>query len=548
MSNTAFCPNCGKSVALPEGRGDGFCPSCGSKVAAGGEGSAADTAVSASGHAPPVTPKPPVKPKIHIPKIFITIGAVAVVVIVAAVIAIPALAGNSYQRAEANFLKTITGVLPAVSSAGGGKLDFTAGYSPARWMQDEVDIPDMGLAGTLAYTEQQLAANLAFTSDGDKVSDIAFAYDGDAVTLALPELTQYFLRFPIGGGDSDAGIDMSKLDQKKLENTLTEIAKTYFKVTKDISEVEKGAELTGGGVTVKCDKYTIVFTEETVSQILLAAIGELRKNDNLMDFIASIGAASSNGYYDADEISDEIEDALDELEDMLSDFDDDDRLFRMTVWIKGGEVISRKIDKIPDSNATFSYQKLLTKNAAYYEFEAKIDSRNSASLTGEFEKSGGAWNGTAKVSIKEYGDEFVAAKIKCSSIKFSGDQIQGEVGVSGDFAYEDISFDFDVALGKDGSRQTVKIGGDIEETYYGEKYDIGELTLSYAYDKGGKPSMPKYDDRYAVDPSDYEDEDNIDRASDMAEELRDLLDDGEFEDNELLEELVWELWYMVRRG
>jgi hypothetical protein len=571
-------------VTLPEGRESGFCPNCGTKLEKGdvvvpenertfvfednpefaddGERGRGDDFAFESEQrqprgggrpapAPSNTIAEPTDRRVYgasvqrkrVPKLFVAVGAAVVVVVAAVIFVIPALAGNSYQKAELNFFKSLT---EAASLTDGGNLEFSVEYIPADWMSDEIDITDMGIAGSLAYADQEVSANLSLTSDGEKVSDVVYAYDGKEMILALPDLTEYYLRFITGGG-SDEGFNLADLDKKKLEATLTEVVKSYFAVTKELTETEKGVDLTGGGVTVKCDEYTIEFTEEAVSKILLSAIDELRKNKNLMEFLASAVAMQYVGYvdYDADYYLGELEDALDEAEEYLSDLDDDERLFRMTVWVKDGDVISRKIDKVADSDVTFSYKKLITKNAAYFEIEVE-DNSDSASFSGNFKKAGGAWSGTAKISANSYYGEFLSAKIKCDDIEFSGDQLQGGVNISGTFEDEDMAFDFDLTFGKSGGKQTVEIEGDVWDSYYSsDKYDVGKLSLSYTFDKGGKPKIPKYKDNLSVTVNVYGDEmideESAERAAEMAEQLEEFLDD-EYDYLGLIGELIWVLW------
>ncbi|MDR2357139.1 MAG: hypothetical protein LBD92_03500 [Oscillospiraceae bacterium] len=589
MPNTAICSVCGSSVKLPEGRGAGFCAACGAPVTATASAEGAQPSAYEGANAPrqPYAQQPhtPAAPQTsaptfaretppttgsRVPRLFIGIGATVIVVVTAVVFVASAFAGNSYQKAELNFIKALTSAGPAAAVKDGGVVDFTAEYSPAGWMDDYLDISDMSLAGSLAWAGQELAANLTLTSGGEKVSDIVYAYDGSEMTLALPDLTDYYLRLLSGEADSGAGFDFSELDQKKLEATMTEIAKTYFDVANDISEVEKGVELTGGGLTVKCDKYTMNFTEDAVARIVLTAIAELRKNDNLLAFIASAAALQYGGYYDADDILEEIEDALDEAEDYFSDLDGDSRLFRMVVWTSGGRVAARKIDRLENlSGAVLSYKNMAVKKDSFIEIDGSLDYYGSMSLTatkkasefeieadinaggvsmsleGDFEKAGGAWSGSAELNVTDYYSSYtvVSSKIKCSDLKFSGGRLQsGAVSVKGTVD-DDAAFDFDLTLGGSGGKRTIAVEGEIAD--YGERYDMGEFTLTYSTEKKGKPSIPKYNESLAVDLNDYSSDENADRAYDMAEQLRDELYDDAYDDNEFVGELLYELWRAV---
>jgi hypothetical protein len=488
---------------------------------------------------PPETPSPQKKRRA---KLFAVIGAAAVI-IAAAIFALPALAGNSYQKAELNFFKTILEAVPAEDGPQRGAVRFEADYIPAEWMLDGTGIEDVGLSGDLAYAGGQFAANLALSAGGDSVRNIVCAYDGEVATLALPDLTQYYFKLLLsGGGGADFGL--AQLDRKALETTFTEIAKVYFAAVKDVTEITKDTVISGGNVAIECDKYTIDFTEAVAAEIALSAINQLRQNGNLMQFIASAAAALSNQddtYDGAGVILDELLDALDEGEAYFADLEGGGRLFRMTVWVRDGNVIARKIDGFEYTDAEISYRTLITRDAAYVEIKAEYDGAG-ASLTGDFARNADAWNGMAEVSVRDDYTEYIYIAAECDGMKLSGGKPLGAVSVKCAMEYMEGAFELDIVYGEKGDMQTVEIGGNVTETYYGNTWDVGELTLAYAVDGESEMTLPVYDEAYAVDPNDYYSEENAERADDMSRQLGELIDSGKYEDNQLLSGLLWALW------
>jgi hypothetical protein len=557
MPNTVKCPSCGGAVPLPEGRDSGFCPNCGAKVSAPAQAAAnwagAPERSEYSFGDPFESPAPQLgaandygqyasaaqKKKMAwrpSPKLIIIAAAVVAVAAAGVFFVLPALGGGAYQKAEVAFIQGIVTKVPLAGDEG-RQIEFDVAYEASDDTEYYLEIAELALSGELSYAGQAAAASLTLDAYGE-TTDIEAAFDGNELTLSLPDITRYYIRYMLGGDSGADTIDFSSLDQKKLEATLTAVAKEYFRVTDEAADVEKGVTLSGGAASVKCDKYTIDFTQDILAQIGLAAIKELRANDNLMEFICGLALQANSYYYedyDIDDMMDEFEDMLDEVEEGLEDMDGDDRLFRMAVWIKGGEVVARKIDKIQGSGAVISYQDILTKNARNIEIEVK-DGNSSISFKGDFEKNGGAWSGTPKFAMSSYYGEVVSLKAKFSNIKFSGKQVTGDINVTGTFEDGEGMCDLDITLGKSGDKQTIEIEGEVGDDY--DTLDIGVLSLSYSSKavsrvSGSGPSNANY----GVTVGDYSD-DNLDRAADMSEELEELRY-SEYDGNEFMQELLY---------
>ncbi|MDR3209585.1 MAG: hypothetical protein LBT36_03045, partial [Oscillospiraceae bacterium] len=468
------------------------------------------------------------------------IGVMSVLVVAAAVVtALTLLAGSSYQKAELNFLKSLASAVPTEAAAG-ARLDFSADYSPSDVMRENLAFPQVSLFGSISAAGQRAAASLGVSAGGAELSDILVTLDGSAATLSVPDLTEYYLRWALGGEETDS-LDLTSLDQKKLQTTLTGIAKTYFKLADEIAEVEKGVELTGGATTLKCDVYTLAFTEDVVAKLGTAIIEELRANDNLMDFIVTVMAAQ--GYeLDADDLDDELDNALDELEEL----DGNTRLFRMTVWVSGNAVVARKFDKFEGAgDVTFSYQYLTKGKTAHYELKLTAEDTD-ISFAGDFERSGESWSGTPKLTIKDnyYDEEILSLKLKCTDLRNDDGIITGTNNLTGSFDDETFLIDFNLDLGKRGTQQTITVSGAISDDY--EEIDVGELTLSYGTEKIDEVDMPRLDASRAVVPGDYSDE-NVLRSEAMANELDAYMENADYDDTvmEIFGGLIWEFWDYV---
>jgi hypothetical protein len=470
-------------------------------------------------------------------KWFIVAAAAVVVVAAGAVFAIPALGANAYQRAEIAFFQGLVPKVPLTTDEG-AEVEFDISYEPSGDVA-YLGVPDIALSGGMSYAGQNAAANFSMVADGETVSNIEAVFDGSELKLSAPDVTRYYLRWALGGAYPTDAVDFSSLDEKKLETSIAAVVKEYFRVTGELAEVEKGVQLSGGGVSVKCDKYTIGFTEDAVAQIGLAAVKELRANDELKEFICGIVLQQNRYYYDdydMDDMMSDFEDMLDEAEETLATLGGDGRLFRMTVWIDNGKVVARKLDRIQGADGVeLSYRYIRTENAV--NIEAGINFNDgSVSLKGDFEKSGGAWSGTSRLTVVDpYSGEIASFKADCDGVRFSEKQLSGEINISGSL-YDEAVCELKMTFDTDGVRQTARIEGEIGSDY--ETYDIGVLSLSYSYKSINKVNVSgSADPRYGVIIDDYSD-DNLERAAAMSDELY-TLRSSKYSDNSLMQELLY---------
>ena len=468
-------------------------------------------------------------PKKGIPKFIFIIAAAVVVIVVAAILLIPALAGNSYQKAEMKFLSGL-----ASGANANGRWDFTLEYQPSSQLMKEADIYDIEIDGSLMYADQEFAARLAVWDDGDLISEILCAFDQDGLSVAFPDITEYYLRFLTGDIDSD--FDFSSLDNKKLQATITEIGKKYFAFAKEIAVVEKGVPLSFASTSVKCDVYTMEFREKAVGLFMSDVLKEVRKNTNLVDFITEFVIANGGRQRD-------VEKQFDNMEDFFDELDTNRRLFQMTVWVSGGEIVARQIDKVADVDFALSYQNLVKGSDAHIELKASWGGRYKASFTGDFEKSRDGWNGSPKLSVTDtrYNEDLFTLKAKCENMDRSGDAVLGTIKIDGTIQ-DELDYSVKLTLGKDGNRQTIKVDLDFDQYDYWsgktETYDVGSLILSYAFVKNGKLDMPKFDEDLAVMVGDYSSS-NSKRAERMYDDLDKFTD--KYKGNQLFSQMLWQL-------
>jgi hypothetical protein len=344
--------------------------------------------------------------------------------------------------------------------------------------------------------------------DGDKLSGVEAEFDGKALTLAIPEISRYYIRGDLPNLEDLP--DMPKLDQQRFMSMLGAIAEEYYKLADEATTVEKGVELTGGKMSVICDKYTIDMTQDFISEFGLAALKEIRKNTNLLDYIEAIMAASYS-YED-------IYDILDEVEDELREVVDYKVLIRMTVWVQGNEIVARKIEDRVNSDFSLLYKYMVKGKEMFAELDMLFDDTRFR-VYGDFTDNG-VWSGKPKISITSPYGGTQTFELNVEKLKRSGEFITGTISTEGSLL--GASYKFSVELGKNGNQQTIKLSGNIRAD--GTTYDFGELLLSFSSKKIGEIKFKNRDEKYMVIATDYSDG-NKDRASEM------LIDFETYRDN-----------------
>jgi hypothetical protein len=554
-----FCTNCGNEVDLPEGMTSGFCGNCGTKVEMGTpvvEEPASiaseeatpiveETATAVEESAPVVEESTPVvenskrelkQPAIKLPAIFqnkmiIALIAAAVVILILGSIGVAALFGafgnGSYESAESKTFDALLDINNLGGLSDGYKYELNSKYKPSRAMTDGLsyisedleDIDVVTLSAIISVFDNKALADV--TGDaGDYNLHAVGAFDGIEATISFPEVSDYYLAFISESSDDE---DLPKLNYSKLNKTFKNIQKEYFKIAERSSEVKKNEELIGGDITVKADKYTFKFTKEDYYKFQLFVIEEIRKNDNLMEYVTKAGPKNEDGYYDDDynwvvesvedyDFEGELDDIASEIDDELFDLSDnelDDTMFRMVAWVYKGNIVSRTIDNT-DSGIGVSYTVLANTKNAY--LKAAFDGNDgNVKLTGNAEREGKSWNGNLRLTT---GNDAVSTKLTFKNVTLSGEIVSGDFNLTGTLSSDEI--DFDIELSKIDGGQHIEIKGNFDEK------DLGSLALDIKTSKIGSLKLPKYDESDRIDYEDiYNNDDMRDRYEEFSDDFQD---------------------------
>jgi predicted nucleic acid-binding Zn-ribbon protein len=578
-----FCTNCGNEVDLPEGMTSGFCGNCGTKVeleapvfeeqAPVVEESAPvveESTPIVEESAPVVEETAPVVdetaqiveettpvveetapaveeqatvvensgaaakklPAIFQNKMIIALIAAAVLILILGTIGVAALLGafgnGSYESAESKTFDALFAANDLGGISDGYKYELTSKYKPSRALLDQLsyisedfeDIDVVTLSAIISIFDNKALADVS-GDVGDYNLHAVGAFDGTEATVSFPEVSDYYLAFISESSDDE---DLPKLNYSKLQKTMKNIEKEYFKIAERSSEVKKNEDLTGGDITVKADKYTFKFTNEDYYKFQLFVIEEIRKNDNLMEYITKAGPKNEDGYYDDDynwvvesvedyDFEGVLDDYESDIDDMLYDLSDnelDDTMLRMTAWVYKGNIVSRTIDNIDGSNVGFSYTVLANTKNAYLKM-AFDNGSDSVKLTGNAEREGGSWNGNLRLTT---GSDSTSAKLSFKNVTLSGEIISGDFTLSGQLSGDE--HDFDIELSKVDGGQHIEIEGVYDEV------DLGSLALDIKTTKINSLKLPKYDESDRIDYEDiYSNDDMRDRYEEFQEDFQD---------------------------
>jgi hypothetical protein len=488
------CPTCGSQVSLPEGKITGFCGSCGSAVTAPAMSNPA-----AASSAPVVTAA---KPAMNIKWLPIAIGVVAIAIVVLIIVLLTSGGNGTYKSAESKNLSRFMSYASLDNPGKGQEATMAISYKPGDDISDLVwenvgfDVADgITLSAKISALGETLLGDITGTLGEYDVHGVV-SFDGNRLTVALPEITDYFLFAPLDMSDEE----LPKMDMKALSKTINNITDSYFKLTDEIAEVEKGAELSKGGVTIKADKYTIEFTGDDLADFMQLALDEVRGNDNLMDYIDQI----TGGY--AEDFIEETESELDYIIDEVGN----DTILRMQAWVKDDEIVARVIDRVYETDMTLNYYTLFDSKNGYVEFSG-VAGGTEIKASGDFTKVSGKWDGSIEVGAdSEYAYETSLFNITldCTGMAIEDDMLIGKV------AFDEMGVELNLDLSKKGKEQILKIDGSIMS------YDIGELTVSASEKEISSLKLPSYDEDNGVNPDEiYYDDEMYDRYYDFMDDV-----------------------------
>lgn len=277
----------------------------------------------------------------------------------------------------------------------------------------------VAMEGNNIYEELGVKLN-----DIDIISaELFMDYVAKEMTMRFPELSTAYLSQSLDM--SEYGVESFNMggynDFLKLlaSDRTTDFAKRYTKIfTDEVKDVEltKGENLTVGDITVKANKLTITFSEETLTNIANKVLEEAKDDKYLFDLVSSFGVTK-------EQYVSEIDKALADVKSPLSDFESDEEIIIMNVYVDGeGNEIGQnlKFKDYGNDIAEFGYSNVEQNNKGEYEFYVTDPaSSSSISVSGDYTNNNGAYTGLAVVDFfaPDSGLSNVSINVKYEDVK-----------------------------------------------------------------------------------------------------------------------------------
>jgi hypothetical protein len=379
---TVNCKGCGARVLMADDGSAIFCGGCG-------------TYVPAAKAAKPINRQPK---NYKIAAIAVGASTAVAVAVMAIVFFWPNAQMSAYEKAERAFFRSL--VAPITEMSGGKQYNLDLSFTPGRDAGGLLPpgLDDLSLSGSLAAFGESFLATFTVRG-GDGAVGGAVAYDDAGLTLSFPSISQYFIRLALNPNELGGVIGAaSSLDVKALQANLTAIANKYFEIADRVAVISDGVTVSGGGITLSnANRHVMAFRENDLLELAIAAMRELRNNGGFMDFLDANFHTE-----DFDGARSMFDEGIREIQGQMRSNASNDVLFRMTVYIHGGEIVSREI-RIGDhsSEVVISYMRLERGDELYVELYCEMaDDWNDMIFTvaGEFKRGNGGWNGPITMS------------------------------------------------------------------------------------------------------------------------------------------------------
>jgi hypothetical protein len=419
----------------------------------------------------------------------ILIAAIIVAVLGIGTAAALILTADPYKKAETAYVTELMPFSKNVKYLDGYTGSYDVTYEMSQDLIDELG-EDIGLVSVWGdfdalTSKQRISAYL--TSGEDTIGGEAFV-DTSMVYLTMPEITDFVMTAEIEGPE-----DLPEIDTADLLKTGTAVSDLYFDMAKEYGTYGDG-EFTNGGETFKCETFTIDFTGTMMSDFLTASVDEIKKNENIMDYMQAYGDLTEMDF--EEELDYFIEDAQYKLEEI-----GDDTAVTMTVFIKGGKIIGRELFNFYNDENILIQLYDTEKGSARNQLIKISDEDDKIEYKGDFEKSGGKYSGTARFTATAYGEETVSMKADVSGFEYypEGGFADGDINIEME-TYGQVVW-VDISMYKDGNTQNAGMSMGFESDYVNA--ELGTITMALTIDpKNPTIDAPSFDEANAIDLND----------------------------------------------
>lgn len=216
------------------------------------------------------------------------------------------------------------------------------------------------------------------------------------ILTRIPDLSDAYLSLSMDMSEYKglATLGFSELEELLKSERTGKFIKHYIKlITEEIQDVKltKAESLTVGSLTVDANLLTVTIYPEDLLKITTKILEEAKNDEYIMDILSLLNLSKV-------EFNDVIDEALEEAKDYFAEFEEEDALILMDVYVSNdGSILGRRLD-FPDAAIGSFYVE--HNNKASYEYFIKSENSNSnIRITGSHSIKDKAYTGEAALDI-----------------------------------------------------------------------------------------------------------------------------------------------------
>lgn len=453
--------------------------------------------------------------------------------------------GTPYQRAEMYFLNSIFG---DISPAASQQVDFEISYTHSFGDLSALGIflpplpNQLGAGVTIAVDgPNSTMMRTVFSMDNFDLPAIELTSDGVTTTIALPEVSRYFLTFAT---ENDAEpFEITPAQELELMAVMGRIAYLYFNMVEEQAVIEQNIPLTRGNVSVNTLRYRINFTQDFLREFLTESIEIIRQSPDTVEVIESlVNMSMAQDPFIGDFVTFDLNSFFDDAQREINQLQGTQAVVQMVVNIADNRIVGREITIMPNY-FVFSHTNIAQGGSRFINSRMDIPGERAfAELTfPDLTVTGGLYNGSGTFVLS---DPFTFFRADINVENFSsGEFTEGILTFSTNV--DGVNVNLVADMSRHQNQQILEMTGSVGT--FGFNVDLGNLTMITSVTENVEVVLPLRDPDFAVDIFDY-DWDNLDRVDAFLADLRHYVETTEelpFIVQDLLNEIIREIQWML---
>ena len=378
--------------------------------------------------------------------IFIVIGAVFLAAVAAVILFMLFGSNQSYEKAERAFVNDVLSAFDQAMDTDGGSVGEMT-ITPTNALAELVGYDSLNpttIKTEFAKIGTDASGNIQILNGTKTIISVKQWISDGRMALLIPDVSSLYITID---NASEAADDV---DYETVKKAIDMFLDKYFLIVKDLKP-EKGVSVTAGGITQKCDVYTIEVDQLFESKIKLAILETLQQYPEIADIL--------NRYSDAEIDREEIAEEIEKCRTDITSYKENGckKIGTLIAYVHDGKIAGREYTS-DDGISSFKYIVLQSGSSYAAELSSSESSGQSVKVTnaGTTGESGSAGTIIAESSSTDI-DKFTCT-IDYTDFKLDDNHVSGKVTVSsptaalnidGVFSYDGTtdSAEFDVFVG-----------------------------------------------------------------------------------------------------